>query len=282
MSDWLYCAGVDATHGGIGRVQTKRKHDADDFAIATWRARRSGGPSELVHIYRGSGLTDNQMSGMVHQLHTKFQYDIIVMDPNGGGLFVRDKLREPHQDMGNGQFFVTPIITEDDEQMRGAGQPIMVLFSRSDSRIKNLGLVIPSESFLPNKAHELLRGGLEHGKIALPPQWPGWDKTSIMFSHADQMRAYLNDLHGLEGRDRVQAEIDLAMCQLVQVERKIGKDMKTPEADKHGMYTFVSTAKKDAAYAALYGFFGLWMLKEEVATQERAGGEGDFIAVVDG
>jgi len=282
MSDWFYALGVDATHGGIGRTsRSKKKNDADDFAAAVWRGRRGGGPAELVHAIRIGGLTDNQMSGIVHLLHAKFAFDIVILDPGGGGLFVRDKLREPMQDMGNGQFPVIPIITEDDDQMRGVGQAIMVLFSRSDSRLKRLGLLMPCESFLPNKAHELLRGAFENGNVSLPPIWDGWDQTSIMFSHADQMRAYLNDLHGLQGRAKAQAEIDLALSQLVQVERKLSKDLKTPEIDKHGMFNFVSTAKKDSAYAVLYGYFGLWLLREEISAANRSD-SGDFIVMIDG
>jgi len=267
-----YVAGIDPAAGGVGRTKTGKDRTAsDDFAIATMRGMPEG-TAELVNLERYSGLTDDQMSAVIHQKHQKFNYDLLLMDPNGGGLFVRDKLRNPMQDTGREKFRVTPLITRDDEQMAGVGDDRLVLFGRSDSRIvgkpndpmcPGVGLIFNAESMLPNKMHELFRGVLESSpqRIAFPARWPGWSKVN--FSDANEMRDYLNEQGNLKPRDRASAEIDLALAQLIQVDRKMNPDMTTPYQDKFGFYEFVSSQKKDSAYAVVYAFFALWILRQE-------------------
>lgn len=279
---WRYVAGIDAAQGSVARTKVGGRHQGDDFAMATWRFKDEHPEAELVHLYRSAGLTDDQMSALIHRQHERFKYELMVLDPGGGGLFIRDKLREPIQNTGAETFQVVPIVTEDDDLMRGVGQPVLAFFSRSEIRIKRLGLVLTAESVLPNKAHELLRGALEASppRVRFPAKWVGWSETAL--SHPDQMRAYLNDSRGLSGRGRASAEIDLALAQLNAVDRKLAPDMKTPETDKSGMYTFISSCKKDSAYALMYGHFGVWMLREEQAIIRRQNaGNDDFVCAVE-
>lgn len=285
--EYRYYSGIDPNQGGIGRTApggNKTTRDADDFAMSVWRVedQRSPGPAELVKMIRGIGLTARQMSAVIHREHSLFNFEIVVMDPNGGGLSVRDHLREPMQDDGAEKFQVTPLITLDDTQMQGAGDPRLVLFGRSDSRIKRVMVSMPSESYPINKAHEIFRGALEGTpqRVRFPTRWDGWAGRN-QFSSSDQMRAHIDAQHGLTGRARAAAEIDLALFQLITVDRRMETDGVRVYQDKHGMYEFLSTCKKDSAYAMVYGYFALWIASEERRIAEQSTGqEPEFVISV--
>lgn len=283
---WKYFSGIDSATGGQARTKLGKGGGAtDDFAIATLRAQEGGVP-QFVDCYRANGLTDYQMSAMIHRRHLKFQYEMLMMDPGGGGLFVRDKLREPDQFDGRERFNVRPLITKDDEQMLGQGDDRLVLFGRSDSRITGdpkrqipgCGFVLTAESLLPNKMHELMRAALEAtpSGINFPPMWGGWNNQS--FSNADDMRKYLMSTE-LTGKHRVNAEIDLALAQLVQIARKMNPDMTTIYQDKFGFYEFKSPQKKDSAYALIYAYFAFWLWRYEQTLLSRKPKNNDKLVI---
>ncbi|OHB80537.1 MAG: hypothetical protein A2W31_06780 [Planctomycetes bacterium RBG_16_64_10] len=269
MSDWWFVAGIDPAQGGAARTELRAGDASDDFAMATWRAKPDG-PAELVNIIRATGMSAKQMSAVIHQQNRAFNYDLLVMDMGGGGLSLRDELREPVQVERDEPFKVLPLITKDDEQLAGAGNDRLVLFSRSDSRISGndrregcpgMGMKLESESLLPNKMHELFRGALEQQppRVRFPKPYP----KAGQWDGAENLRAHLNRVDPAAGRDRVALEVELALMQLIQVSRVMATDGMTPNTDKYGFYKFESTEKKDAAYAMIYGYFGVWMLRME-------------------
>lgn len=278
---WHYFAGIDATHGGVGRTRMdKMRTSGDDFAITTVRAKLEG-PVEYVSIERATGITALQQSATVHRQHRFFRYTMMVMDPSGGGLSVRDGLRDVVQRTGAEEFEVQPIVTIDDEQLAGVGEPILVLFGRSDSRItgrKNdpsvpgAELVLTSESTLPNKMHEIFRGALEGNPqgVRFPARWKGWPSEAAGFNNPDTMRDWLNAQPGLGRRDKIAAEFDLALFQLACVNRKLEPDMKTPVQDKSGNFSFDSYYQKDAAYSMIYAYFAAWLWRKEQAIFARS------------
>ncbi|MBE7466741.1 MAG: hypothetical protein HS116_25000 [Planctomycetes bacterium] len=283
---WIHVAGVDAAQGGVGRTRLDQSeiNKADDFSMSTWRMLKTDDPkarvdtAELVNLIRYTGLTDKQQSAVVHRMHEKFDYELIVLDPGGGGLFVRDELREPIQRTGAEEFQVCPIITRDDEQLSGVGDPVLAFFSRADTWIKDLGLALESDSVLINKAHEVFRAALDARpqRVRFPARSEVWGQMG--FGSADQMRAWLNDAQNDQGAARARAEIDLALVQMAQVGRKLDRDMKRPHQDRYGMYEYTSGEKKDAAYGMLYGYFGCWMLMQEweLSRQKDSGDEHVF------
>lgn len=266
--DWIYAAGVDGATGGTARTQFTSKAASDDFALATWRW-KTGAPAELVNVYRASGMTAPQQAAKIHEFEAAFNYDVIVLDSGGGGPFIRDELREPIQDDGKKKWTVTPLITKDDDHLRGVGKDKVVFFGRSDSRIKGdnrpdcpgIGLVLTSESFLINKAHELLKGAIEHD----PPGviFPKEEALKLGYDSPDALRDFLNTVT-LGAHEKAQYELDLALWQLIQIGRELEKDGVTPVTDKGGFYSFTSDSRKDSAYSVIYGFFGIFLLKMEL------------------
>lgn len=269
---WHFFCGSDYGRGGTGDPKSRRS--GDDFATATARAMVSG-PVQFVHMYRHTGIESGQASAVLHHLHQAFGYTMMMLDPNGGGLGVRDDLRKPIQDTGAEKFAVTPIITEWDEGLAGVGNPILVLFKRGEPIMDRCGLIFPGESCLINRAHETFRTGLLRGEIQAPPAWDGWPRGSRVTANVDAMRLWLNEREGMNPGERAAAELDLGFLQLVQVAQKADKDGK-PLLDKYGQYTWSSRRKKDAAYALVYTYFAIHLWRTLMALDEDSAPSGDF------
>jgi len=174
------------------------------------------------------------------------------------------------QTTGGTTFPTTPIITASDQQLAGLGKKTLVFFDRGESRFKEAGLTFPSESSLVNKAHDVLKTAIEKQEVVAPPTWSGWPAGGAMFGNVDQMRRWLNNQQGIIPRDRANAEIDLALLQLVQIERETDAEG-NPALDKFGMFSFTSKRKKDSAYALLYGHFAVWLWRQIYQLQGQMG-----------
>ena len=277
----IYVAGIDVARGGqSARVGSG---SGDDFAMTTMKGTLTG-PAYWVKTIRWNGAGAGQMSGLIYREEEAFAYNLMMMDAGGGGLFVRDEMRLPTQNYDDRSRYVTPIVTIDDPLLAGddgsgrcIAKAILSLFSRGDERVKRAIGKIPSDSALTNKAHDLLRGAIENGHLVIPPRWAGWDDlglaslikskkkdgfTGRQFEYdPGRMRKVLNDAGGLSEADKAHAEIDLAVLQLLQVDREKDKEG-SPKLDSHNMFKFTSSQHKDAAYSAVYAFFALWLWRE--------------------
>jgi hypothetical protein len=260
--EWLTFMGADYARGGIGgeaSLHGSTTRDPDDFALSAVRCQRRG-PVQYIYAYRRTGIEAAQASAVIHRATSRLRPSIIMLDP-GGGLDVRDNLRSPIQRTGQEEFGVVPICTMDDYAVTGICQRILSLFRRGDPYIASLGMVWANESRLPNKAHGVLRAAFDsQGEIQVPAPWPGWEKSGIG-SDAMAMRAFLNDRVGLPEQTRVHAEIDLALAELLHIDRKKGPDGRPVLVGKDD-FVFTSRSKKDAAYALMYAYFAAWIWRE--------------------
>jgi hypothetical protein len=282
-SSWLHCAGVDVAPGGLesltrlGGVQ-KGPKSGDDFAIFVWRWKEGERP-EPVHAERYCGISTPQQSGRIHRLHQKYNFLTIMCDPAGSIELYRN-VRLPNQvDFDESLFSVVPFIVENDEQFAGQGDPLWAWFKIGEPKIfgrgEQPGICPPMQSYstLVNQMHRMFKNDTGTKLIRLPPLWPGWEEAmGFGATDANYMRTWLNEHAGFTGEDRSRAEIDLAIQQLVQVERENDSD-NNPKVDKYNAYTFVSQHKKDLAYAMLMGYFGLWLFMERTRLEQEGAGE---------
>ncbi len=272
----VFVGGFDYARGGSDLSNASK---GDDFSFSTFRIREN--ETHFCHVRRETGIDAPQASAVIHDQQRMFNYAVMVGDPGGGGLFVRDELRKPIQTDGNRRFPARPIITYDDLQLQGIGDPILVLFQCSDTRIgganpNGLGLSFKSSGGLINLAHEKTRTHIEKRLIMMAPQWEGWSKSGQSFANPDAMRKWLNR-QTLSTMDRVRAEMDLTVLQLMTVDRKTDKEGK-PMQDSHGFYTFMSKRKKDSAYSFVYCDFAAHLYRELHAMQSKPGEDNrDFI-----
>lgn len=272
-SKWVHIAGLDSAHGGVEKYTKMNPSSGDDSSIATLRARLVTDPvtkekylippAKLINVFRKTGLSAGQFSFYIHRLDQYFKYDLMIIDPGGGGLFVMDELRKPSQTDGRDSISVTPIITEDELRLRGVGQNKLIVFGRGDPRLKRLGYHTPSESSFPNFMHTWFKGALERigDEIAFPKKWDGWD--SGIDDDPDAMREWLNSKE-LPLELDCMANIDLALAQIPHISRVLDNDGTTPKLDRHGLYEFTSAYKKDAAYSLIYAYFGYVAYKTEL------------------
>ena len=295
MPDWMHFGGVDVAPGGVesltklGGASTGPK-SGDDFAFFGWRW-AEGERAQPFFALRWCGVGAAQTAAMIHRLHQQFHFVTILCDPNGGGIELYRNVKSPkqvlvRQDGSEERFDVTPLITEDDEQIAGIGEPVWALFKRGERKIFGTHDIpgvcppYPGESHLPNQMHRVFKEGVQKKLIQLPPVWPGWkDEMRLGTQDATEMRTWLNEHPGFTGEARSRAEIDLAIQQLVQVERENDRDGK-PKLDKYGNFSFTSRSKKDSAYAMLYGYFAVWLFMER--TKRESEGEGGEREVVFG
>lgn len=258
----LYFGGIDVARGG-GDMTTSTQ--GDDFSMSTFRVIIGEWFPHHVNTIRRSKLTDDQMAALVHSQEKKFGYSLIVYDPGGGGLFVRDKLRNTKQVIDNKETICTPLLTLTDRS-GAVGKQILVPFARNDYYIAQMWGKMASDSVLINRLHNEFKGAIENKKVALASEWKGWDNSESAWD-VGARRVWLNEQLGLSTEDKLKAEMDLAVSQLILVDPDRNKDG-SPITDSYGMYKFSSTQKKDAAYGLVYAFMGWviyqWMLESGI------------------
>jgi len=261
--DDIYIAAFDTAAGG----GDNSARSGDDFALSVWRMRA---PDYLpIHCLttRYNKISDIQMSGLIHKYDRIFNFALVVGDPGGGGLFVKDKLRNDKQLIDNNQTEATPIVTVTDPS-GVLGNPKLVMFDRSDYYVKLMWGKMASDSVIVNKLHTEFRGAIENQNVALSGTWDGWQKNEAMWDVAGK-REWLNQHAHLSEQDKIKAEMDLAVDQLILVDYAHNRDG-TPKIDSFGMYKFESKEKKDSAYTLVYGYFGCllyrWMMKEGITS----------------
>lgn len=248
--DDIFIAAFDTARGR----QQKGKNTGDDFALAVLRIPVSQNRKrpELCFMIRKNNVTAEQMAGMIHQYHKAFGFSMLAYDPGGGGMFVRDELRKQEQLILNERVSVYPI-TEMGDTTGTIGDMILVPFRRSTYQINLLWGKMGSDSVLVNRMHQNMRLGLGSNKIAFPLPWKGWLTIGAGKWDVDMKRLYLNKSTGLPERERIRAEIDLAISQLVLVDVERDENGE-PKIDQHGMYKFKSAFKKDSAYSLVYAY----------------------------
>jgi hypothetical protein len=249
-SSEIFICGFDTARGGNDSTSAGQ---GDDFAMSVFRMNISDMMPHHVLTVRKSKITDIQMSGIIHKWHRILGFTLVVFDPGGGGLFVKDRLRNSTQLIDNNEIQVTPIIQITDTS-GVIGDTILVPFSRSDLYISQMWGKMSSESVLVNRMHEEFKGAIENKKVILSGEWNGWKNNESAWD-VDGKREWLNRHGGLEDIEKIKAEMDLAVSQLVHVDYKRDEEGNAI-IDSYGMFNFKSKSKKDAAYSLCYSFIG--------------------------
>lgn len=252
QQDDLYFLAFDMARG---RAEAKKEGGGDDFAATVLRVPKESagyGKPQVCHVVRKNNIEAAQAAAIIHELNLSFQFTYIMYDPGGGGMFVRDELRKPVQTIRNKQVGVYPIIEMDDSSGT-MGEMILIPFRRSSWHIDRMWGKMRSDSILVNRLHQNMRDMLENNQIVFPYEWGGWKDLGVLGQRreVEAMREILNQAHGLPELERIHAEIDLAIRQLISVDVKRDPNGE-PVLDKFQMYEFKSKEKKDSAYSLIY------------------------------
>lgn len=252
--DEAYVGGFDVARGGSDDL---RSSGGDDFAMSVFRVSMIDPP---VHVFtfRRNDLTAEQQAGLVQWIHGLFGLSLIVYDPGGGGLFVRDELQKEHLPIMSEMKKVTPLLNMDDATGT-IGDRILIPFRRTTPWISLFWGKMASDSVLVNRLHNLMKSAIEKSSIHFGSRWNKWDHDGKDWD-SDAMRAWLNNNVGLKMEERVKAEMDLAVTQLISVDVARDKGTNNPILDSFGMMKFESIHKKDSAYSLVYSnlAYELW------------------------
>lgn len=263
--DDIIVFGFDMARGASAK--NKRRGKGDDFSISVLIKSKSGRLLKLSHLVRKNGINHRQASWIIRLLFDLFNPNLIGYDPLGGGSFVAEELeRSITQDPEGNIIEVVPIVDCDDIKIKD-GAKILVPFARGNSKVEKLFKKQKSDSIIYNKLHNQMYSFLEDKLFAFPEVLEMWENV---LTRADprNMRKYLNDNKNFRGKERIQAEMDLAVTQIHYIDIERDKN-KIPILDSFGMYKFTSRQKKDAAYSILYGFFAYLVLKIEEEEKEK-------------
>lgn len=260
----IYVAAYDVARG------EGRTGKGDDFSLCVWRIPVNGDKPHPVFMIRRNNITADQMGVFIHVANLTFRLQMIMYDPGGGGLFVKDELRKDKVLYSGKEIAVTPILEFGD--MSGTiGDFILVPFRRATHQLVSLWGRMQSDSVMVNRMHEAMKGAIENKEVALPGPWSGWETVGSQWD-VDAKRDWLNRTAQIEAPDRAKAELDLAVLQLIMVD--VRRDSNgVPILDSFGMYKFVSRSKKDSAYSLIYGYICCLLWRHQtggVGSQARA------------
>lgn len=206
-----------------------------------------------------------QWSGVLHDLHQRFNFSRMVMDPNGGGVMVMREMIQPVQLIHGQEVNCRPI----GDQVRGPslvsdGDFILHLWKRPDPKEPDpaMELLFPGlkgDDLLNQSLYSALKDGLDLGgdTVELPP-----DPGKLFATRADETRAW--------GEERTWAlkNLQAFVSQAQNVFVKMKADGEAYEMTRNGAKQFDCAGKKDLVSAAMYAWvaFLLWLALGEFET----------------
>ena len=247
-----YCAGVDPAPA-LGK-----NSDDGAIAIAKWWPRSR----QINKDYFSENLTDwwfgfvgacrlrgasaTTWSGKIHELHSRYNFSIVTMDPGGGGNFIMGELRSKRQKVLGNDKDCRPICTLNDTIPDG--WPILRMFKRGDYGVESLWNKLTGDDFLADHMHVTFLDAVETGQIVFPVPWN--DRS------ADE-RARIEKEWSPQDCWAIK-DISLGMKQLTKI-RVIVNDVGEWVTTKRGAKQFEAVGKKDVAYAMIYAYIGFKM-----------------------
>ncbi len=114
-------------------------------------------------------------SGVIHQLHQRFAFEKIMLDPGGGGIWIARELKNHRQLIGGIETEVTPIGDQVNAPHElASGQFILNLYKRGDPGIETLWPHLAGDDMLNDAAYSILKEGFDAEVIGLPAEASYW------------------------------------------------------------------------------------------------------------
>ena len=191
-------------------------------------------------------LSGRQWSGLIHDLHRRFQFSGIMMDPAGGGIWVKREMIESRQIINGAETECVPLGDRADDMFKVArGTFIVDFFKRpKENQAGGIDLLWPSmasDDLLNDAAYSTLKTDLENGEILMIPpieHWMGPANRLWFDSRPDELQSAIKCLDGL-------------VSQMTSFYVETGED-DIPKTTSRGAKIFGSVGKKDLLSAALF------------------------------
>jgi hypothetical protein len=272
--------------GDPAPAETRR---ADDGALACLRARPKPGLgaeptsnpgdwlAEFVWAYRVRGVhalkrpdregmfiaeTTRHWSGLIHGKHRQFNFQGILLDPNGAGAFIYPELKQTKQLLFGTETEVTPICTLEDIST-GIAHFILNLFRRRDAGVQQLWPILQGDDNLIDGAHMQLQQAVEHALVLFPKSFNERPREETIGWPVEKQWALKN--------------LDAARQQMINIQ-VVTKDDGSWAMTGNNAKQFMAAGKKDLAYACLFAYvrFLIWLKMGELEFSGGGAGEQGF------
>ena len=212
-----------------------------------------------------------QYAGLIHWVDRRFNCERIVMDPNGGGTFVKRELIGETQLINGVETQVVPIGDRVDGPTKVVrGKFNLIMFKRGDPGLDELWPGLAGDEQLNDAVYCAVKEALELEKLRFPPP-------------VAELRAREGPMAQPEGWwERLPEEAQWAYRNVEALqEQMLGlmaatKEDGTYQLTKRGAHVFTSVGKKDLVSGLLYAYAGflVWLRAGEAGLPGGDAGDG--------
>jgi hypothetical protein len=198
-------------------------------------------------------LSARQWSGILHKHHRRFRLQKLVIDPNGGGIYVKRELPNEKQLIDGSETTVVPIgDLKDDPKKVPHGDFILHMFKRGDVGVEAVWPGLAGDEKLNDAIYGMTKDRLEGGGFAWPPKF-----ETVQDSKRSELEMWIPEK--VEALKILAEQVD--QFGAIQVEKNgDGTDKFTMRNARN----FYSTGKKDMVSSAMYAYAGflIWLTME--------------------
>ncbi len=193
-------------------------------------------------------MTGDQLSGLIHTLHSLFGFSVICLDPQGGGDWVYKKLRDKKQLVGGEWKDAGGLCTAEDHHLYPWCDPVVARYGRSSSLLDAIWETRErtGDDGPVHRSHHELRKAFDTRGIMWPP--------SLNSRSVEERAAMTPELMAIN------KTLDDFWSQLGEIKVVVDNKTKFPKPTARGFFSFESSGKKDGAYSVMYSYMGLLAL----------------------
>jgi hypothetical protein len=263
----LFFLGVDIAMAGTSKADftalTILRSLVVPAAQSTLEYRGTYYHSRYVYSVVLKGRTLQQLSGLVYDLDSRFNFEKIVLDPLGGGFGLHDEFQKERQLINNVETPVVPICIREHPEAMLKRAKVVYFHNRRAGEI--LDCVNPDFLLNPeglvDAAHRDWREGWEnrHFEWPMPLEDRPSSDTELWLPEQLEVQRYMDHTFSQVERIRVRTHANGTHLQ-----------------SKRGGYNlFESPTKKDAAYSAMYAHQGFVLWRYQYAMNVDGEPEGN-------
>ncbi len=266
--DAIYAYGADTAPGPTRKsdfstgVVSKAKPLPMDTkrSFLVWRHPKTGKPWQISipWAWRVQGKQPEELSGVHHRMHQRFQFSRMVFDPNGGGTQVMRAMASPRQFFDGKEQIVTGLSSHDIYPDFPESLPIIVpwlirsyeLSSILEERQRS------SEAGPVEAINTLVSGLMESRAIGFPAAYDDFTPAELRGLDAEQIQ--------------VLKTIDIMLKEFENVKVVLDKDGSPKMArGSYRIFKSIKRNKKDLAYGCLYSIAALLSYLQDPEMEEE-------------
>lgn len=133
---------------------------------------------DYVYAKRLRKLSARQWAGAITRLHLRFGLTGIMLDPGGGGMWIKREMASRRQLIDGIETEVTPIVSRDETTV-AQGHFILSLFKRGDPAIEVLWPELAGDDLLVDAMFAHFKEELDAAAYGFPRPYPEWTRDEM-------------------------------------------------------------------------------------------------------